>query len=443
MPVCDDRRRDEHDERMTIKTMPAAIPADDSPAARPAFRGGLILAIASLTIFTVGLGQTHGVSVFVDPLIEQFGWSRSLVSTMFSLATLISAIPIVLVGRQIDRVGARKVMTIEAVCFGLSLIGLSRINSLLAFLVGLTLLRSFGPGVLMLASRTIVPQWFSRRRGRAFGIIGVAGALNLAIVPRANEALIGWLGWRDAWAVGGLIVLLVLTPLIAVLVRGKPEDVGEFPDGLPPETPAVATLAESTGSEWSLQEAMRTRAFWSLQAAGAVPAFVLTGVAFHQASMFEARGLPDSLASTGFAVESAVALPITLCAGWLVDRYATRYVLAVAHLIVAIALGIVLVAGSIPAALLYLAVRGTGTALWQVSGDASWPAYFGRRHLGTIRGIAFAVSIVGAALGPVPLGVVYDLTGSYGAAVATFAAIPAVTAYFVFTARLPDKPALD
>jgi MFS family permease len=419
-----------------------AIAAEESAASLPAFRGRVILAIASVTIFVIGSAQTHGVSIFVDPLIEDFGWSRSLVSTMFSVATLISAVPIIIVGRQIDRVGARKVMVIASICFGLSLLGLSRVNTPLGFLVGLTFLRSCGPGVLMLAPRTVVPHWFTRRRGRAFGILGVAGAANLAVIPKVNESLIGWFGWRDAWLVLGLIVLFGLTPAIAAFVRGKPEDVGEYPDGIPPAVQAaVETPLLDSGAEWSLRDAMRTRAFWALQLAGTIPALVLTGVSFHQSSIFEARGLPSSLASTGFAVESAVSLPLTLCAGWLVDRYATRYVLAVAHIVIGAALCVVLVADSVPAALLYVAIRGAGQGLWQVAGDACWPAYFGRRHLGTIRGVAFAIQIVGAAIGPVPLGIVYDLTGSYQAAIAAFAIIPIAVSYVIFSARMPMRKA--
>jgi MFS family permease len=149
--------------------------------------------------------------------------------------------------------------------------------------------------------------------------------------------------------------------------------------------------------------------------------------------------LPSSLASTGFAVESAVSLPLTLCAGWLVDRYATRYVLAVAHLVIAAALCVILVAGSVPTALIYVAIRGAGQGLWQVAGDACWPAYFGRRHLGTIRGVAFGIQIIGAAIGPVPLGIVYDLTGSYQAAIVAFAVIPVAASFFIFSARLPAR----
>ena len=122
------------------------------------FQGTLILAMASLAIFLSGPGQTYGVSVFIDPMLAEFGWSRSLISTTYSIATLLSAIPLVIIGRQIDRVGNRIVLTIAAILSGLALIGLSRVSGPLGLLVGFAFLRTFGSGVLTLSSRTLTAR---------------------------------------------------------------------------------------------------------------------------------------------------------------------------------------------------------------------------------------------------------------------------------------------
>jgi len=130
------------------------------------------------------------------------------IATLYSIATLAGAIPMILIGRQIDRVGNRLIMTIAAVLFGLSLLWLSVVSGPLLVLLGLAVLRTFGSGVLTLGARTLVPHWFVRRRGWAFSMLGISGSISLALIPRFNELLINWVGWRHAWQIIGAIALL-------------------------------------------------------------------------------------------------------------------------------------------------------------------------------------------------------------------------------------------
>lgn len=406
----------------------------------PAFRGTLILAMASLAIFLSGPGQTYGVSVFIDPMLAEFGWSRSLISTTYSIATLLSAIPLIIIGRQIDRVGNRIVLTISALLFGAALIGLSRVNGPAALLVGFAFLRTFGSGVLTLGARTLTAQWFVRKRGRAFSILGLASALSLAVVPRVSEALISWQGWRNTWTIYAVVMLLGLAPAMARFVRSRPEDIGEFPDGVAPGTVTQSSSPQDIFEEdWTLSDAKRTVPFWALLLAGIVPSLVVTGVSFHQISIMTARGIPASLAATTFAVESGATVICTIGAGWLVSRYPIRYTLSAGQFLLLVALAVLLFAHTPALALTYSAIRGASSGLWSVTADVAWVAYFGRRHLGSIRGVTFAAGIAGAAIGPLPLGIAFDSTGSYNPAILAYMLLPAAATLLVLAARPPEK----
>lgn len=405
-------------------------------AARPAFFGGRMLLIAGVAVFLSGPAQTYGVSVFVDPMLADLGWSRSLFSTIYSIATLASAGVLVLVGRQIDRRGNRVILSAAAVVFGAALLLLSVAESVAAVLLGFALLRSCGSGVLTLAARTLVPNWFRGRVGRAFGLIGVAGMLSQAIVPPFNDLLIRSFGWRTAWQVHALIMGAVLLPLVALVVRNRPEDVGQLPDGVQPlGAAAAAAAAPETGL--TSGEALRTAAFWRLIGASVVPSLVVTGLAFNQLAILADRGLPRSLAATTFAVEAAVALPTTLLAGWLVDRYPVRYALAAGQVCLAVGMVFLVVADSAWLAMAYAGWRGASSGFWMVAADAAWPAYFGRRHLGSIRGIGYGVGVVGAALGPVILSLGYDLGGSYTPAIVGLLVLPVAAAVAVLGVHPP------
>lgn len=100
-----------------------------------------------------------------------------------------------------------------------------------------------------------------------------------------------------------------------------------------------------------------------------------------------------------------------------------------------------LLAADSPAlALFYSAWRGASSGLWMVAAAVAWPAYFGRRHLGSIRSVGFAVGVVGAALGPLPLGLAYDYLGGYDAAIAGMLVLPVIAAIAVLWARPPAAP---
>ena len=401
----------------------------------PRFSGGIMLALAGLAVFMSGPAQTYGVSAFVDPMLTELGESRSLFSTTYSIGTLVSALPLLVVGRQIDRYGSRLVMTLAAIVFAGALFFMSGVGGVLTLAIGFSLLRASGQGVLTLAARTLVPHWFVRRRGRAFSIIGLAATASLAAVPIFNERLIQMLGWRDAWRVNSVIILLVLAPLLWFFVRDRPEHVGQHPDGVPPDPALAHHVPEEHGH--TLKQAMRTPAFWALIGAGLVPSLVLTGLSFNQVAILTDRGLPATLAAATFTVESLVGLPITLLAGSLADRFPLRFTLAAGQVFLALAMVVLLMSDSAGLALVYAALRGVSGGFWSVAADVAWPSYFGKRHLGSIRGFGYSMGIAGAALGPIPFGLAYDLLGGYNPAILGLLILPVIAGLALMVVRTP------
>ncbi len=407
-------------------------PTDISP--KPPFAGWRMLLIASLAVFFTGPAQTYGVSVFVQPMTAELGLSQSLFSTLYSLGTLVSAITLTFVGRVIDGIGSRRVMTAAAFVFGLALLMLSMVNGVLAVLIGFALLRSSGQGVLSLGARTLVPMWFHSRVGRAFSILSVAAMISSAVIPLYGTFLVDTFGWRDAFRINAFTIWIVVLPIVALLVRDRPEDIGQYPDGVPP-TDESETTQSASAIGLSLNEARHTFTFWALIGAGLVPSLVVTGLAFNQITILTERGLPSSLAAGTFAFEAAVALPITLMAGWLSDRYPVKWVLFAGQVLLLAAMVTLVVAETAPMVMLYAALRGASSGMWMVGADTAWPNYFGRKHLGNIRGVGFAVGIAGAAIGPLPFGISFDLLGSYTSAILGLMILPFLAAIAVARCR--------
>jgi len=421
------------------------VAAEGGKRRRRHFSGWRVLFVAGLAAFLSGPAQTYGVSPFVEPMLAELGWSRSLFSTAYSVGTLASAGALLLVGRQIDRWGSRLILSLATIGFGAALLLLSVVGGAAGLLIGFALLRTCGSGVLGLGTRTLIPFWFVRHRGRAFSLLGLAGSLSLAAVPPVNQLLIEAFGWRGAWRIDALVIWLVLLPAVAFVIRNRPEEIGQLPDGVRREAPVGdggTELGSAPGPDaddgLSLRAASRTPAFWGLIGASAVPSLVVTGLAFNQVAILTDRGLPATLAATTFAVESAIGVPTALLAGWLADRFPVRYVLAAGQVCLAVAMVWLLVSSGSPGlALLYSAWRGASSGLWMVAADVAWPAYFGRRHLGGIRSVGFSVAVVGAAVGPIPFGLAYDLLGGYDPAIAALLVLPVAATVAVLVTKPP------
>jgi MFS family permease len=408
---------------------------------RPGFSGWRMLLLAWLAVFFTGPGQTYGTSAFVDPMIAELGMSRSLFSTLYSVGTLISAGTLMLMGRQIDRRGSRLVLTVATAGLALGTVALGSASGPILVLVGFSLTRAFGQGLMGLAARTLVPHWFVRQRGRAFSLLGLAATFSLAIIPPVHERLISWLGWRAAWYVDGAFLAIVLVPIFYRFLRDRPEDIGEFPDGERPiGDDAIAAASAEAERGLTLRQAFRTFAFWGLVGASIVPSLVVTGLAFNQVGIFTDKGLPSSLAATTFTVESLAALPTTLAIGWLVDRYPVRYVLVAGQAALALAMVALLLSDGVALALVYAALRGMSGAFWMIGADVAWPQYYGRKYLGSIRGFGFGVGVFGSALGPLPFGIAYDSLGGYTPAIASLLVLPVAAAVAVWFAKPPCLP---
>jgi len=156
------------------------------PFETPFFYGWLIVALAALGVFFSGPGQTFSISVFVDEYVRDLGLSRSLVSSLYSSATLVAGFLLFGVGRLVDVFGQRAMM----VCAGLALAAAAVFNSLITMpwtlFVGFFVLRLFGQGSMSLIPITLVPQWFVTKRGRAFSLMSLGGIVGAAAIPPLN-----------------------------------------------------------------------------------------------------------------------------------------------------------------------------------------------------------------------------------------------------------------
>jgi MFS family permease len=275
------------------------------------------------------------------------------------------------------------------------------VQSAITLLIGFALLRGMAIGGLSLVSQQVVNLWFVQRRG----IAAAAASLGLAAGSMVFPQLIDFLA---------LLVALTILPVAAALFRDRPENFGLATDaGLPP----VATKVREEPS-FTRKQALRTGVFWLLCAVGFLTNAVGTALLLNHFSIMHAAGIERADAVKVLAVYAGVQVVVTLSTGAMLDRYEPRRLVPVAMSLLAATSALPALASGIAVSWLYALCLGGAYGSQQAIGAAGYAQYFGRDHLGAIRGASFVFGIGGAAFGPLPFAASVDWTGSYFVALA-------------------------
>ena len=405
--------------------------------ASPIHYGWVILAAGTFGSFMTLPGQTAGVSVFFDPITTDLKISRTWASVAYAAGTLAGILPAPVIGQWIDSRGPRLSATIIAAGLAFACAFMALVDSRWMLLVGFALLRGAAIGGLSLVSQQVVNLWFVQRRGIAAAAASLGLAAGSMTFPLCIDYLISLYGWRGAYVALALLVAATMLPVAAALFRDRPERFGLTTDaGLP----GTAKKAQEEPS-FTRNEALRTGAFWLLCALGFLTNAVGTALLLNHFSIMQAAGIGRAEALQVLAVYAAVQVAVTLSTGALLDYFEPRRLVSLAMLMLAAATALPAFGSGATASWLYALCLGGAYGSQQAIGAAGYAQYFGRDHLGAIRGTSFVFGISGAAFGPLPFAASLDFTGSYVLALSCSAALCLLCAASSFATKRPVVPA--
>ncbi len=405
----------------------------------PFFYGWVVLAAGSISSVMMGPSQSFTVGLFTDSYVTELGLTRASISLLYGIATLAASLMLPITGKLVDRHGPHKMMVIVSVLFVLSCAAMSTVMGAASLLIALLVLRFLGYGSTLLISNNAIAQWFVRRRGMVMGISGQALAISLLLWPALTDRLIQTFTWRYAWIGISLIVLVIAVPLAVFFFRDRPELYGQLPDGVR----RLTTVYPVTTNEenWTLNEAMHTAIFWVFLFSFVIISTVFAGMIFHQSSIFEAHGLSRQVAVSAFQVMAIVSIVGNLTMGKLLDIVSARLLLTILLLSLSVSVWIIMTMQTPTEAFLYAATMGLTMGGFRVMDSTVWAKYYGRLHLGSIRGVTMIGTLGGTAFGALPLGLSYDLTGSYSTALIAFMIMPVFIYIAMIFVKRPSRSA--
>ena len=374
------------------------------------FYGWIIVGIANIGIFSSGPGQSHTFSVFVEPISQDLELSSASIASAYGLATLIAAFLLPYMGKIIDRYGARVSLIIISIILGISCIFFGAASNFLMLTVGFGFLRFFGQGSLMLGCANLVSQWFDSKRGFAMSLMALGFGMSMAIHPPVSQFLIDQYGWKYAWIILGISTWIIMVPALFILAWNNPENIGLKPDGVKKSNLKNDEVEAIEGL--NLTEALKENSFYILAAMWFGMAMLVTTLHFYQVTILTNQGITTEFAASLFTVSAFAMVVFMPLVGKFFDNFPTKYVLATGLLINSISLISITYSNNDAYSLFYAVSFGINNAFSMTMFGYIWPRYFGRKHLGSIQGTGQMIGVIGASLGPLPVGFAIDYLGS-------------------------------
>jgi sugar phosphate permease len=402
----------------------------------PFFYGWIVLACACCAGFSRQGGAVATLSIFVEPMTRDFGWSRTALSGAVSLGGVLAALSSPLLGRVLDRRGARLVLCLAVLLTGAADLALSLTGSLLTFYLLFCIARLNFAGPFDLGIYGAVNNWFVTHRALATAIATLAQMAGLMALPLIAQTAILQGGWRAGWiAVGTAVLVIGFIPNWLLMVR-RPEDLGLMPDRrtVAHAAPRATRTAEPS---YSRAQALRTSSFWLLCLFTLFAYPVQAGVSLHQAPFLIERGLSPTIAAAIVSTFSLMSGIASLGFGFFPRSLPIRYALALSG--VALSIGTLFLLGvSTPRqGFLAAAIFGIGIGGLLTLLPIAWADYYGRISYGAIRGIALSVQVMAQASGPLLSGILRDWSGSYDISLECFFVLSGISVFAALLARQP------
>jgi len=404
------------------------------------FYGWKMTAAGALIQFMHSALLMQSFGAYVAVLSEDRGWSKTALSGGAALQSVESALMGPALGWLLDRFGPQAMLRIGMLIFGLGFLALSQVETIGGFYAcAVVLAIGASLGGYFPLTVTLV-HWFQRYRARALSAISLGLAFGGMAVP-----LVAWsmqvFGWRATAFASGIIAIVVGIPL-ASMIRHRPQDIGETMDGLPPEPALVAGDAprapQPVQAEFTVRQALRTRAFWLLAVGHGFALLVVTAVNVHAITHMK-EGLGYSVAQAAMVIMLMTIAQVggVLLAATLGDRFDKRQISAWCMVGHAGALLLLTFATHTAEVVAFALLHGVAWGLRGPIMQAIRADYFGRHAIGMIMGLSAVIIALGQVAGPMVAGMMADLTGNYRAGFTMLALIAGSGSVFFIMARRP------
>ncbi len=376
---------------------------------KPRFFYGFLIVGVAFIIHLIAFGISDSFGALVNPLADEFGWSRAAISGANSVMFILSGALAIVMGIVTDKYGPRLALSICAVCLGAGFLLMSQLHDLWQLYLFFGIIFGIGMSGIWAPILSVISRWFVGKRGLITGIVISGGGLGAFIGPPVITGLLDKYGWVQATLFLGIFVFVVVF-VAAQFLKRDPTQVGQTPYG---EKIISEPESKSISRDFSLVEAMRTIQFWILFGMYFCLAFYTFSIFVHVMPHAIQLGIPTASAAFILASISGMGIIGNYVMGRVCDKIGPRKIFIISFFIMSAALFWLVYAHEIWSLYLFSFAFGFNHGGNATAQTPIIARVFGLKAVGTIFGVAFFGFTIGGAVGPLVTGYIFDVTGGY------------------------------
>ncbi|MEZ5535566.1 MAG: MFS transporter [Thiolinea sp.] len=373
--------------------------------------------------FASSLGQTYFIALFGGEIRADLGLSHGEFGTVYSAATLLSAVILLWSGTLIDRMDLRHFSYLLVAGLGGACLLLAASTNIWMLLVSILLLRHLGQGLMSMTSTTAMVRYLDHQKGKANALSGIGYSVSEAVLPGLVVALLYWLSWRQSWIFWAAVMAVIMPLLIYRLLRNHEQRHQAYLQAFEDEhkaedtgTTAVTAAANPQGGlaplkkrrQWTRAEVIRDPQFYLFLPALMTLPMLFTGFMFHQVHLVDEKGWSLAIWSSLYILYAITTTVMKLIAGLLVDRFGAIVLVSLMVLPLALGLLILSVSDHLMAAVLFMFFLGIAAGLYTTLTAPFFSEKYGNKHLGSIKSLSTSVMVFASAVSPVIMGWLID-----------------------------------
>jgi MFS family permease len=374
--------------------------------------------------------------IFLKPIAEDMGWGRGAIAMALFMGALGTAVAAPIAGVIIDRIGARSVMTTGAVIIGSGLLAGSIVTELWQLYVAFAFIGCGLMAATVIPCSLIISNWFVSRRGMAMSGAFVGTSVGgMVMSPIANWIILNW-GWRTAFVLSGIEILVLVVPVILLVIRTRPSEMGIEPYR------SLQPGVEAHSDDWgvNVKEAFSLPAFWQIAAIMLVIGLVTSGLGNHCVAYLTDLEHSPTRAAFAWSMVMGVMILGKLSFGPIADRWGPRSAMAIACTLLSVSIVVLTLAKPYWVVLTFAAIYGFACGAPLVINPLLTGNYLGMRNFGAVYGVLNLMATVGGAVGPVGAGIFFDSQKTYLPVFYLFVGLMMATALIAILMRGAPRP---
>ena len=370
-----------------------------------------LISLGFLLTFCSSPGQTFFISLFSTDIRQALSLSHAAFGSIYSLATVLSAVVMLWSGTLIDRIDLRKLVATVLICLAFSVALLGNASNAALLFIALFLLRQFGQSLMMLIASTTIVRYLQQQRGKATALSGMGYVSAEAILPLTIITLLTAFGWQFSLYLTALILLVVILPLSWWLLRNHATRHQHYIQTL--LTPAPSSqreeAANSPQKQWRRGDVLKDICFYLFLPTVIAHGMLFTGFIFHQLHLVASKGWSLELWGSLFVMYACIGIVSKFITGYAVDKYGAIRLIPFGSLPMAAGLVALASFSGNAAAIAFMVGLGLSTGIQTTLSAPFWAELYGSQYLGSIKSLASATIVFGTALTPVLMGWLIDI----------------------------------